>query len=673
MLVDIIDALRRGDRAAALANARATLAEEPGNAAAHHLLGVCLQQQGELAGAGEAFERALELGPDVAAHHFSLATLRLAQGDAAAAIRGLHEALALDPNQIGAYVLLAHLALGRGDQDEAVRQLRLAQRVSAEHPQVRVLEGYVARAQGDEDKALKCFTAAAEADPNLAAAQLALGQAYLARRMWPFAEKALENSLRLDPSRAPGTLRGLIEARRRQGKGDETLAAIAELLALEPGDLVARGLRAEILASAGRAEEALADLQAVLAEHPAHPPTVNQAVLLLGALGRGEEAVALAEAALQAAPTDDNLWRSRLAAGGAAGEDAATVLERWEAACPASAVCLDMRAAYHDARREADEAIAFAERALAIDPALYASGLVKIRQAFPDDPAAVLERADAMLAAPRPVLAQRTLLGWRGLALDTLGRHDEAGASWREMVRRAPEGQVPLPPVMPADEAPAGQAAGTLLWSPPGVRAEFVLRSAKEQLGKRLRLDRIGTPGADDGFGLLRFRPGHENAGTAERWNAAMQAAGLDPAEAIDWLPHADGYTYAALGGAPWLVMLVDPRDALINWMVHGSLQNFRFPPDVDNAAEWLAQSLEALADQHEREPGRFTLVQLDGDAGAAAAQIEKSLGLAQPLPGVLGRGSRFPTGHWRQYGQAFAAAFARLSAVAQRLGYPAG
>ena len=673
MLVDIIDALRRGDRAAALANARATLAEEPGNAAAHHLLGVCLQQQGELAGAGEAFERALELGPDVAAHHFSLATLRLAQGDAAAAIRGLHEALALDPNQIGAYVLLAHLALGRGDKDEAARQLRLAQRVSAEHPQVRVLEGYVARAEGDEDKALKCFTAAAEADPNLAAAQLALGQAYLARGMWPFAEKALENSLRLDPARAPGTLRGLIEARRRQGKPEETVEAINELLALQPGDLVARGMRAEILATLGRGEEALADLLALLDERPAHAPTVNQAVLLLGSLGRGEEAVARAEAALQLSPTDDDLWRARLAAGGAAGEDAAPVLARWEAACPESAACLDLCASYHDARRDGGQAVAYADRALAIDPSLYASGLVKIRQVFAEDPAAVLERVDAMLSSPRPALSQRTLLGWRGLALDALARHDEAGAAWREMVRRVPDSQVPLPPVLPADAAPAGQAAGTLLWSPPGVRAEFVLRSAKEQLGKRLRMDRIGSPSADDGFGLLRFRPGHENAGTAERWKAAMQAAGLDPAEAIDWLPHADGYTYAALGGAPWLVMLVDPRDALLNWMVHGSPQNFRFPGEIGSAAEWLAQSLEALADQNEREPGRFTLVQLDGDAAAAAAQIEKALGLAQPLPGLLGRGSRFPTGHWRKYGQAYAAEFARLSAVAQRLGYPAG
>ena len=104
--------------------------------------------------------------------------------------------------------------------------------------------------------------------------------------------------------------------------------------------------------------------------------------------------------------------------------------------------------------------------------------------------------------------------------------------------------------------------------------------------------------------------------------------------------------------------------------MVHGSMQNFRFPGEIGSAAEWLAQSLEALADQSEREPGRFTLVQLAGEAGAAAAQIEKALGLEQPLPGVLGRGSRFPTGHWRKYVQAFGAEFGLTKKDALRPGH---
>jgi hypothetical protein len=268
-------------------------------------------------------------------------------------------------------------------------------------------------------------------------------------------------------------------------------------------------------------------------------------------------------------------------------------------------------------------------------------------------------------------LAQRTLLGWRGLALDALGRHADAAASWREMIRRPATGQVPPPPAIPASEAPAGRIDGTLLWSPPGVRAEFVLRQAKAQLGQRLRLDRIGNVAAGDGFGALRFAPGHPEAGSAGRWEESLRAAGLEPAGAVDWLPHVDGYTFAALGGARVLALLTDPRDALLNWMLHGSLQNYLFLHEVGHSAEWLASVLEALADEAEAS-GRIDLVRLDADAGEAAQRIEQALGLGEPLPGVMGRGTRFPTGHWRNYREAFAEEFARLAPVAARLGYPA-
>lgn len=671
MLADITEALRRGDAAAALAAARATVAAEPENAAAHHLLGVCLQRTGDAAGARQAFGRALEMAPDVAAHHFSLATLALSEGDAKAAVQGLQQALVLDPNQLGAYVMLAHLALGRGDQAEAERNLRLAQRVSAEHPQVRVLEGYIAQAKGDGERALKCFTLAVEADPNLAAAHLALGQAFLARRMWPFAEQALSNALRLDPSRAPATLRALVEARRRQGKAQETLDTLGELIALVPGDPVARVLRAEVLLEMGRGEEAATDLEAVLDAHPTHAPVLSQAVTLLHRLGRPEEALARAEAALAKAPDKDELWKVRLSVSGMLGEDAKDILDRWQDALPDSTACLEMLTAFHDTRGEDALAETYADRALSINPDLYAANLYKLRSEFPQDPALALARVSRLLPMATDALAQRTLLGWRGLALDALGRHADAAGSWREMIRRPATGQVPPPPAIPATEAPAGRIDGTLLWSPPGVRAEFVLRQAKTQLGQRLRLDRVGNVAAGDGFGALRFAPGHPEAGSARRWEESLRAAGLEPNGAVDWLPHVDGYTFAALGGARVLALLTDPRDALLNWMLHGSLQNYLFLHEVAHSAEWLASVLEALADEAEAS-GRVELVRLDADAGEAAQRIEQALGLAEPLPGVMGRGTRFPTGHWRNYREAFAEEFARLAPVAARLGYPA-
>lgn len=671
MIVDIIEAMRHGDFAAALAASRDTLAAEPDNAEAHHLLGVCLQQKGDLAGARAAFDRALELAPDVATHHFSLATLKLAEGDTAGATRGLKDTLGLDPNQLGAYVLLAHMALARGDLPEASSNLRLAQRVNAEHPRVRVVEGYVAQAQGDGERALKCFTVAAEADPNLAAAQLALGQAYLSRGMWPFAEQALANALRLDVARAPSTLRGLVEARRRQGKAEETLAALDELITHVPGDSRALTLRAKLRSKQGRGVDALADLRAALDANPAEEAAIGPLVTLLLRGGQADEARRRADAAVQAAPDQDILWKHRLNLAGMLREDVRPVLERWQQALPQSAACLEMWCAYHDARGEHEQASQFADQALALNPDLYAANVYKLREEFRQDPALALARAERLLPVAKDGPVRRTLLGWRGMALDALGRHAEAADCWREMVRHPSPGQLLPPPVAPADAAPAGKVSGRLVWSPPGVGAEHVLRQAKTQLGPKFHLERVGREDDGDGFGLRRFAPGHPEAGSAGRWEAMMRAAGLEPAEAIDWLPHVDPYTLAALGEARVLVLLTDPRDALLNWMLHGSLQNYHFLPDIGGAAQWLASALEAVADDAEAS-GRIDLVRLDADAAEASRRIEQALGLESPLAGLSGTGERLPVGHWRHYRESLAEEFAVLAPVAARLGYPA-
>ncbi len=671
MLAQITDALRRGETAAALAAARSFATDEPQNAAARHLLGVCLQRVGDLAGARAAFEAAIEAAPDRAEYYFSLATLVLAEGDKPAAIRRLHEALALDPNQLGAYVMLMHLALGRGDQAEAQRNLKLAQRVDEEHPQVKVAEGYLLQAQNDPDGALRAFTDAVTKAPTLAAAQLALGMAYLGRGMWPFAEQALSNALALDPSRPPATLRALIEARRRQGNAAGTLAALGELIALQPDDLFARGLRAEILTSGDDAGAALPDLEYLLDKRPGHPHTVTMATSLLARLGRGQDAVQRAEAALAQFPENADLWRARLNVSGLLGEDAKPLLDRWQEAVPDSADALDLLAGYHQARGETALAESYADRALALRPDLATSTSVKLREEVAADPEAALARVQRLLPGTSDPALRRTLLGWGGAALDALGRSGEAAALWRQMLgTMLPPGQIAPPPPVPAEAAPAGEGAGTLLFSPPGVRSEYVRRAVKATLGARLRPDRFGTATADDGFGSKRFPPGHAEAGTARRWRDSLQAAGLDPATVVDWLPFVDGYTLEALRGARVIALLTDPRDALLNWMVHGSAQNYLFSNAPANSAAWLAATLGMLADHRDRDPDRVHLVHLDSPAGDAAATLQALLDLPQPLP-ASGSGARFPAGHWRRYREAFAEEFALLAPVAVRLGYP--
>lgn len=673
MLAEITEALRRGDTAAALAAARAAVAAHPADASTQHLLGVCLQRQGDPAGARAAFERAVELAPDHADARFSLAGQVLSEGDVARAIEGLEHVIALDPNQLGAYVMLVHLAAARGDLAAAEARFKLARRVNPDHPQVKLAEGYVAQARGDADAALRCFTAAATADPRLAAAQLALGMAYLGKGMWTFAEQALANALALEPALPPNALRALAEARRRQGKAAETLEALDPLITRQPDDPAARILRAEILADLGQGDAALADWLALLDRQPGHGPSLRRAVALLASSGRLDEARARAEAALAQQPQQDELWLLRLNLSGGADEDARAVLDRWLAAAPASALALDLLAAYHETRGDLDEAEAAADRALALDPTLHGANLIKARGEQARDPALALARLEAMLPRTADPMAQRAVHAGSALVLDALGRYDEAGAHLREMCKRLLPQRLLPPPPYPAEGAPAGRCDGLLLWVPPGVPAEFLLRRVQGALGPRLRVDRLGSTLGDDGFGRLRVAPGQPDAGSADRWRASLEEAGRDPATTVDWLPHLDAYTLAALDGARWLVLLTDPRDALLHWMVDGSLQDYLFSNEPLRSAEWLAASLGALADHREAHPDRATLVRLDLDADRAEAMIGQVLGLPQPLPAPSGIGQRFPHGHWKHYRGAFAAEFALLAPVAARLGYPDG
>ncbi len=671
MLDRIHAALRESDFAAALASARELVAAEPRNAAAWHLLGIATMALGQRAEAREALDRALALDPEQGAYHATRAALDLSEGKPT---DGLREALALNPNTLSAYLLQVHAALAHGDLPEARRRLRLAQRVESGHPLVAMAEGHVAQASGDPDLALRCYTAAATVQPNMSSAQLALGLAYLQRQTWAFAEQALSNALRLDPSRPRVALRGLVEAQRRQDDREGALKSLDELVERFPAELDAIGLRVELRLQNDDRAGALDDLGKVLDQQPLHMSSLRRLAALLIGEGRAPEALVRIEKALASAPIDHDVWALRMQLAGALGESPLDVAKRWHAADPDSADCMDLLAEYHRSRGDFAEATAWAERALAVNPRLFNSNMIMLQDLQARDLELALVRADRLLVQEPDIERQRHVLAWAGVTLDQAGRYAEAALCWKNMLQRVSRQspRVPPPAVAPAENVPEGSITATLVWTPVGVRAEAVLTAAKQQLGPRLDLARANRVAAGDGFGLVRFPPGDPRAGSAERWTQAVTAAGLDPATVVDWLPHLDPYTLAALRGARVLCLLADPRDALLNWFVFGSLQNYLPSPDPLAAADWLARSLDAVIDHRDANPDRVVFVRLDGDVAEASAAIEQALELPEPLPALHGRGAQLPAGHWRHYREAFEEAFARLAPVAVRLGYPA-
>ena len=682
MLTQITEALRRGDTAAALAAAQTLATEQPDNPQAQHLLGVALKHSGDLAGARAAIDRAIALRPDEARFQLSRASVSLSERDLAQAEAGMKDALALDPNLLPAYVTLVHTSLAQNRAEDARRYLKLAQRVNEGHPMVVLAEGHVAQLAGDNDRALRCFTAAVNADPEYVLAHVSLGLAFLRQGNHAFAEQALANADRLEPGN-PGVLRGLVEALRRQEKLDEALQVMDRYVALRSEDLLARLARGELRLMLQRHAEASDDFGHVLDRHPALPAALQPAVVALMNDGRDQDAVTRVEAALGVQANADMFWALRLGLAAQLGEDVAGVLQRWLAAAPDSATAWENQAVFEESRGNFEAALVSADRALALQPESAASQLIRMRSELGSAPAQALARVDAVLAKAQSAEAQRTALGWRGMVLDKLGRYDEAAAAFREMAQR-PLPQVWIPTPMPAEQVPPGEISGTLLWAPCGAAIEPVLMALAAAAPERLLAERNAGTMRDDGFGLERALPGDERAGSAARWTEGVAAAGVAPADAIDWLTQVDPYTFAALRGARWLALVCDPRDAYLNWMVFGSAQGYRFLPRTQSNAKWLALAFESLLAQQQSQPESVRIIAID-EMAAQPEPVARALASGLSLPqspdvqrlAALPRGQggilmRFPAGHWRHYREAFAAEFDLLAPVAERLGYPA-
>lgn len=679
----ILSALRGGDAAQALVLADALLAESPEQAEAHYWRALALRTLGRGDEAQAAIDRAITLAPEREDFVLTRSVMRLGGNDPSQAQSALMDALAFNPNHLPAYIGLIHIALGQNNAAEAKRLLKLAERVDADDADVLAAKGAIAQAEGALDDAIAQFTRALERAPQNVLALGGLAFAYMHKQMPAFAEQALRRAVALAPDNVR-LRRGLVDCLLRQERPDEAEQALDELLAQTPDDRASLSLRAHFRQSRGDFAGALDDARALSAANPDDLQALTLLISLLMRTGAGEEARTAVAAALAAQPDNDALWQ--LSAGLEAGfsGDGGEVIAQWRERMPNSALAHEAAAVRHEAKGDLDAAAAAADAALAIRESLPLAQFVKLRQEIRLDPEAALARIQALAQVARSAEAERMVLAWTGLIMDRLGRFDEAAASFGRMAEHVLPAKT-LPTPYPGGEVPEAGVEGRLLWAPTGLRVERVFNALGLVLGNRLLVDRNQpSPAREDGFGAFRHAPGDERAGSAVAWRAGIQALGLQPAEAVDWLPQWDGYTATALAGTELTAVVIDPRDALLNWLVFGSAQAYVFHPKPVQSAKWLAACYHAVADTRENGPQAVHVVKadaLDDDAASVAAELQRALALdsmpdaavlGTPIMALGGMPNQFPAGHWRHYKDAFAEAFAVLTPAAVRLGYPA-
>ena len=683
MLQDVMNALRAGDAATALAAATRWTAAQPDNADALFWLAQARGAAGDVAGAGEALDRALAVAPQRA----DLLTLRgyldLKGRDFAKAQADLSAALANDPNQLPAYIALAHLALARRDRPEAERLVAYAKRVEPEHPRVLLLEGLLAGGQpGQAERVLPLLTAAAERAPNDALVISALGMAFFERGNFAFAVEALRKALALTQA-SPSLHAALIAALDAQGQGAEADAAAEQWVRVQPGAAPAHWARAQRRLRQGQWAAGIEDLDAVQKAVPQHAQAFELAMQATEQLG-GVDAVRQAlEARIAADPEFPVAWRMLLNLVPA--DEVATQAQRWLEAAPGHPAALDMAALLAERDGRLGDALDFAEKALAAEPRLRESALLRARATSLLDPEAAVNRMAALMAAAATPDQARVMSGWQALAFHRAGRAEDALRAWGRMWKDGPEHGMPLPNPEPAEAATPGAdgGEGLLLWGPPGSRIERVHAALVAAAGERIMLDRFQPRMRDDGFNLFRAPPGHPLAGTVERWRAPFVAMGRSPESLIDALPYWDGWTQATLHGTTLVAVLRDPRDLLLNWMAWGSAAGFTLPsPSI--ATAWLLRVLGQLLDAETAQPTKVLRIDadlLDRDPEAFATQLVTAFNLdATPdLSAALalskaanGGPTDFPAGAWRLYADVLKAPFKALGEMAVRLGYPA-
>lgn len=683
----ILQALRRNAADEAVQLARQWTSAEPEQPQAHRWLALSLQHQGQFDAALDSLQQALALAPDNPDLHLQHAGLLLALRQFEAAGSALDRTATLNPNELTAYLMQAHMALARNDVDEAEKITRTASRVDEDHPELAALNGMIALRRGEGDRAVALLSAAAQALPNDPRVLYALGFAYLGKDMLAFAEQAFRRVLDLSP--ALTSLQGLlVQLQVRQGNTDGAAATMRQILATAEGDTPAmRRLAGELELQSGQPLQALEHLLPVLEQTPADRQTLQLLLMAWQRLGREQQARDTLDALLENHPQLHDLWLARLSIEAVGSAGSVAVAERWLQAMPEHLPAMETRLRLHDMAGENDAAEAVARRIVAIEPG-RASGETRIVEALmARDPAAAVARVQAIHDTAEDA-AKPTLRAWLGAVQHEAGQHADALRTWVELHTAEASRRLPLPPQAKAPLSwpefgtisEGNTARPMFVWGAPGSGVERVI-AAIAAASPVLRGDRFGPNPPDDAFqnyhtlqDLSTGKLSPERL--VEQWREQMPSRGLADANLIDWLLWWDNALLWALRPqlpeGRLLLVLRDPRDMLLHWLANGAPAPLAVT-SVNEAAEWLARALTQVATLHEQDLYPHALVRIDdigSDPAVMAEHLGRLLGTRLPPAPTLGP-SRMPSGEWRHYRDLMAPAFALLTPVAVRLGYP--
>lgn len=190
---------------------RRALSEDPDDALAHGLLGLCLVKLERMPDAVEQAQEAIRCAPDQPIGHYVLAVASLQRGDVARARRAIDEALRIEPADADAWTVLASLELRERRWRAALAAADRALRLDAEHLGGANVRAIALQQLGRGGEADSQIASALGQDPEDATTHVNAGWRCLTQGRPDDASRHFLEALRIEPGHDLAR-RGVLEA-----------------------------------------------------------------------------------------------------------------------------------------------------------------------------------------------------------------------------------------------------------------------------------------------------------------------------------------------------------------------------------------------------------------------------------------------------------------------------
>jgi Tfp pilus assembly protein PilF len=169
----------------------------------HYILGVYCEDLGDLDGASQEYQKALETDPQSSLLHLNLAAVFIKKDKADLAIAQLKQSIDLAPEAVEPHVILALVYAAQNKADFATQEyalaLKNATKLEPKNIQLYKSLGVIYLQQKKLKEAESIFKLIAGMDPHDPEAYFYLGSIYYDSKEYSFVEKELETALKLKP------------------------------------------------------------------------------------------------------------------------------------------------------------------------------------------------------------------------------------------------------------------------------------------------------------------------------------------------------------------------------------------------------------------------------------------------------------------------------------------